>query len=216
MKEREQFNFYEDLSREEKASLTVKSYGKNQILDTLNKKTMKYFYFILEGKLKLGKNMDNKIVFFSFRPPKNHLVGLLNFYGNMNLDLDLISDSDTLKVIKIPVSVIKRLKKESLEFSDYIHENIMKLTINSFEILYTHIFYGIRGLIASKLIKNSKSKFNYLENYGEFIDELNVSRDGFYKGLNSLIKEDIVEKEGNSIKILNEQKLKDLYFDFLG
>ena len=216
MKEREQFNFYDDLSKEEQASLTVKSYGKNQMLDTLNEKTMKYFYFILEGKLKLSKNMGDKVVFFSFIPPKNHLVGLLNFYGNMNLDLDLISDSDTLKVIRIPLSVIERLKKENLEFSDYVHENIIKLTINSFEILYTHIFYGIRGLIACKLVKDSKSKFNYVENYSKFIDELNVSRDGFYKGLNSLIKEDIIEKEGNSIKILNEQKLKELYFDFLG
>ena len=215
MKEREKFMFYSHLTREEKRKIIIKGYSKGEILEVLNRNTMKFFYFILKGRIKINKDFESKLVSSCLSESDGYLIGSMIFYANLNLDLDLISNSNNLRVMKIPVEIIERLKRESLEFNSFLYKNSMDIFVGQQEKLHTQSIYGIRGRIAYVFMKEYETDYIYIENQNNFIEDLNIGKDGFYNTINYFLEEKIIEKEKNSIKILDRNKLKSLYFDFL-
>lgn len=213
MDDKERFLFYNLLINSEKDSLKVKIYKKGDVL-TYFENTDK-FYFILDGQVRLFKNLDKMLLASISILSEGYLVGVLRFLTGVGSNDEAVVLTDTLKVIEIDFEIFKRLKKESLEFNSYLLDIVAKRGIETAESLRIKNFAGIKGLIAYNLIKHSKEGYIYIESYDEIIKYLNVSHNGFYNTLNKLMKDKLIEKSKNSIKILDAQKLKELYKEFL-
>ncbi|WP_028857159.1 Crp/Fnr family transcriptional regulator [Psychrilyobacter atlanticus] len=213
MDDKERFLFYNLLTNEEKELLKIKNYKKGDTLTYFEK--MHKFYFILDGEVRLFKNLDKMLLVSVSVLSEGYLVGILRFLTEVGITDETIVLTDTLKVIEIDLDIIKRLKNESFEFNNYLIDLILKRGLETIESLRIKTFSGIKGLIAYNLIKHSRGDYLYIERYDEIIKYLNISHNGFYSTLNKLVKDKLIEKSKNSIKILDAQKLKGLYSDFL-
>ncbi|WP_169712895.1 Crp/Fnr family transcriptional regulator [Psychrilyobacter atlanticus] len=213
MDEKENFLFYNLLTDEEKESLKLKVYEKGEILVSFE--NIQKYYFILDGKVKLFKNLDRLKLMGVSILSKGYILGILVFLTGERSPGDAIAATDIVKVIEIDPNIIKRLKEESLEFNSYLLDLAVKRGMETVEALTVKNFSGIKGIIAYYLIRCSENGYLYIENYDEVIDYLNISHNGFYSTLNKLVKDKLIEKSKNSIKILDAQKLKELYMDFL-
>ena len=209
MCEESRFLFYNLLTEDEKKSLRINNYSKNETVSEFIK--IDKFYFILEGELKLFRYLENATVKLSSVLSNGYIVGIIRFLNNKkNVEIAIVV-SENLKVIEIPYEIIVRLKKESLEFNSYLMDLILKRGMEEWETLYIRTFFGLKGLIAHYLIKHSHNNYVYIDNFNKIIENLNISSNGFYRVINQLIDEKIIEKSENSIKIIENEKIKKLY-----
>lgn len=213
MDDKERFLFYNLLTNQEKESLKIKNYEKGDVLTYFE--NIHKFYFILDGEVRLFKNLDKMLLASVSVLSEGYLVGILRFLTGIGTTDEAVALTESLKVIEIDRDIINRLKNESLEFNSYLLNLVVKRGMETAESLRIKNFSGIKGLIAYNLIKHSKDGYIYIKNYDEIIKYLNISHNGFYSTLNKLVKDKLIEKSKNSIKILDAQKLKELYSDFL-
>ena len=213
MDDKEKFLFYNLLTDKEKESLKIKKYKKGEVLTYFE--NVHKFYFILDGEVRLFKNLEKMLLASVSILTEGYLVGFLRFLTGKGVNDEAVVLTETLKVIEIEYKIVKRLKNESLEFNSYLIDLVVKRSIETVNVLTIKNFSGIKGIIAYNLIKYSKDGYLYIENYDEIIKYLNISHNGFYSTLNKLVKEKLIEKSKNSIKILDFQGLKDIYTDFL-
>ncbi|UUV17065.1 Crp/Fnr family transcriptional regulator [Fusobacteria bacterium ZRK30] len=213
MDDKKKFLFYNLLTNKEKESLKIKNYKKGEVLTYFEK--IHKFYFILDGEVRIFKNLDKMLLASVSRLTRGYLVGLLRFLTGKGINDEAVVLSETLKVIEIEYDIVKRLKDESIEFNSYLINLVVKRSMETIDVLTIKNFSGIKGIIAYNLIKYSIDGYLYIENYDEIIKYLNISHNGFYSTLNKLVKDKLIEKSKNSIKILDFQGLKDIYKDFL-
>ncbi len=211
MKEINKFLFYNQLTEIEKKSLTVETYVKDSFVVTFGKNTVEFCYFIIDGKVKVVKNVNGKIIYYPLKLKKNDLLGISLFMADININFDFICNSDELKVIKIPIKIIERLKNESLKFNSYIQKMVIKFLRVYWNVNHIKSIYGNEGFIAYMLLLESNNNYIYIKNFQNFINYLNISSVSFYKILNKFIEANIIIKEQNSIRIINKKKLTSLY-----
>ncbi|UUV17071.1 Crp/Fnr family transcriptional regulator [Fusobacteria bacterium ZRK30] len=212
MKEKEKFPFYNLLTLEEKKSLKIKTYEKNEIITLIEE--VDKFYFILEGEARFFKNLEKIRLASVSILSEGYIIGIMKFLNGKGAG-DVVVTTDTLKAIKLDISIVKRLLEESVRFSNYVLNIAAKRWIETVDVMTIRNFSGNKGIIAYYLIKKSKEGYIYIENYNEVINGLNISGNGFYSTINKFIKDGIIEKSENSIKILNYEKLKGFYIDYL-
>lgn len=210
---KEKFLFYDLLTDDEKEDLKIKSYKKGDIVT--NFETTDDFYFILEGNVRSFRHLDRFRLAAVSVLSEGYLIGALMLLMEVNSSYEIIVTSDTSKIIKINSNIIKRLKNESIEFNSYLLDIIVNRMKETVEVLTIRNFTGIKGIIAYYLIRDSKDGYMYIKNYDEIIKYLNISHNGFYSAINKLIKDKLIEKSSNSIKILDYKGLKELYIDFI-
>lgn len=213
MNSKKSFLFYNLLTEEEKQSLKIRTYEKEDCITCFESGYK--FYYILDGNVKFIKNLEKLELTSMSGLSKGYLIGSLVFLTGDKFCFDVIAATNIVKVLEINPEIIKRLKNSSLEFNNYLLEIIIKCVMDTVETLRINFFCGVKGLIAYHLIRNSKNGYVYTKKYDEVIKMLNISQNGFYSTLNKLVQERLIEKSKNSIKILNSKKLEELYKDFL-
>ena len=209
MNDKNKFPFYDRLTVEEKNSLVIKTYSKGDDITEFVKRD--HFYFILEGKLKLLNFLEGVTIRSASTLSEGYLVGILRFLNNKLSDDDALILSNRLKVIKIPIEIVRKLKDESLEFNKYLVDLTLKRAVEEYQNLYIRTYFGLKGLIARFLIEESENNFVYIENFNRVIENLNISSNGFYRAITQLVEGGFIEKSENSIKILDNKKLMELY-----
>lgn len=210
---RKNFLFYEMLTEKEKESLKQKDFLKGE--EVKFSEEIDKLYFILEGEVKTIKNIETSILSYSSISSTNYLLGVLKVLMEKKFTDEVIVISDILKTIEIPKEIILRLKKESIEFNNYLIDLILKRTQDEWMNLFVKDSTNLKGFIAYSLIKDSKNNYLYINNYNEFIEKLNISVHGFYKIINQLISEKIIEKSEKTIKILKRKELEEMYSNII-
>lgn len=210
---KEDFLFYDLLTEKEKGSLKYNTYYKGDIVAPF--RTIKNFYFILEGGVKFLKLTEAQLIRTPRLLTKGSIIGIIGFLiKNKSSDM-VYAATDTCKVIEIPYEIIVRLKKESLEFNHYLVELLLKRGMDEWETLHIRSYAGIKGVIAHYLIKNSINNYVYINNVTETLTDLNISNNGFYRIIKQWNTKKIIEKNKNSIKILDKEKLEKVYRDLI-
>ncbi|WP_028857340.1 Crp/Fnr family transcriptional regulator [Psychrilyobacter atlanticus] len=212
MKDKEKFPFYNLLTVEERKNFKVKIYKKNEIITLIEEEEK--FYFILEGEARFFKNLEKIRLASASILSEGYIIGIMKFLNGVGAG-DAVVTTNTLKAIKLDVNMVKRLLEESVKFSNYILNITSKRWVETVEVMTIRSFSGNKGIIAYYLIKKSKEGYIYIENYNEVIKGLNISGNGFYSTINKFLKDGIIEKSKNSIKILNYERLKEFYIDYL-
>lgn len=212
MKDKEKFPFYNLLTFEEKKDLKVKTYKKNEIITLIEE--IDKFYFVLEGEARFFKNLEKMKLASPSILSGGYIIGIMKFLNGTGAG-DAVVTTDTLKAIKLDVTIVERLLEENVKFSNYVLDITVKRWVETVETMTVRSFSGNKGIIAYYLIKKSKKGYIYIENYNEVIAGLNISCNGFYCTINKFIKDGIIEKSKNSIKILNYKKLKGFYIEYL-
>lgn len=208
-----EFIFYDLLTEKEQGSLKYNTYYKGDIIAPF--RTIKTFYFILDGGVKFLKLTETQLIRSPKILTKGSIVGIIGFLiKNKNSDM-VFAATDTCRVIEIPYEIIVRLKKESLEFNHYLIELLLKRGMDEWENLHIRSFAGIKGVIARYLIRNSINNYVYFDNVSETLKDLNISNNGFYRIIKQWNTEKIIEKNKNSIKILDKERLEKVYKELL-
>lgn len=205
MKRREDFLFYNVLTEKEKESLKCKFFYKGDVITPFRGE--KKFYYVLDGEFKFQKNYEDQSIRVPVMLTNDSIVGIISFLIGSCQDELVFVATRKCQVIEISYEIIKRLKKESVEFNSYLIKLLLNRSINEWEILYIRSFSGIKGVIAHYLVKNSINNYVYIENFTETLNDLNVSNNGFYRIIKKWCIDKVIEKNKNSIKILNREKL---------
>lgn len=211
-KDKEKFPFYNLLDPDERKTLKIITYKKDEVITLVE--DIDKFYFILEGEAKFFKNLEKiKIVSVSILS-EGYIIGIMKFLNGSGAG-DVIVTSEKLKAVKLDSSIVKRLLKESVRFNNYILNIVIKRWVETVDSMTVRSFSGNKGIIAYYLMKKSKGGYVYIENYSEVIEGLNISCNGFYGTINKFIKDGIIEKSEKSIKILDHEILEGFYIDYL-
>lgn len=179
-----------------------------------------YFYFIVDGKAKIYKRLENgKTVLLRFTRPLSELGSLELLHKERFVDTEVASLYDTV-CIQIPFDKIESLCDRDVTFYKYIIDRLSHKLETSSRTASINYSYPFKNRFASYLI--SITRLSEVERIDEInfnkLTELATYLGTSYRHLNRTIKEfedeGIIEKTNNKFIIMNFEKLEDLSGDY--
>jgi len=209
------YNMNEIFETNMKSFMEIVEYNKGENIVAIGK-NIDYFYFIVEGKAKIFKELENgKSVLLRFTRPLSELGSMEPLKEDKTADTCVQALYSTT-VIRIPMDVILEKCKNDILFHKYIIKRLShKLETISMTASINNS-YPFRNRFASYLISITRIDSN------NRVDEINFDKltdlatylGTSYRHLNRVIEtfesEGIIKKENKHIVILNYEKLESL------
>jgi len=209
------YNMNEIFETNMKPYMEIVEYSKGENIVAIGM-NIDYFYFIVEGKAKIFKELENgKSVLLRFTRPLSELGSMELLKEDKTADTCVQALYSTT-VIRIPMDVILDKSKNDILFHKYIIKRLShKLETISMTASINNS-YPFRNRFASYLISITRIDSN------NRVDEINFDKltdlatylGTSYRHLNRVIEafesEGIIKKENKHITILNYEKLESL------
>ncbi|MCT4585764.1 MAG: cyclic nucleotide-binding domain-containing protein [Peptostreptococcaceae bacterium] len=179
-------------------------YNTNQVVD--------YFYMLLEGKANIYINLKNgKSLLIKIYSPIEFL-GDMEFVSGENTQCEARALEKTI-LLGIKTSDLEILTKDDTDFYKFISKALASKLKNASNSAAINLLYPVENRLCEYLMINS----NYGEDLEFEIDKLKYvaetlgsSYRHIQRIIKQLIKEEIIEKNKNKIKIKNLDKIKEL------
>lgn len=177
---------------------------------------MKYFYFIVEGKVKIFNTLENgKSVLLRFGQPLSDL-GSLELLNEDRTIHSCVQSLHGTYVIIIPFDEIEKYVLDDVTFLKYIIRKLGHKLSTLSNAASINMTYPFKNRFASYLISITDESDN--KRVGEIkmtkLTELSTFLGTSYRHLNRVIKEledeKIIKRTDNSFLIMNYEKLKEL------
>lgn len=191
-------------------SLEIHTFNKNEYLCSLNEKLL-YMYFLVHGKYKVTTLLSSgKSLLLCFNTPLS-VMGDIEFIENPYADCN-VQALDKCICLGLPSSKIKEYGYDDPIFLRFIISSLQKKLRRNSSYMSINILSPIENRFASYLVSslpsnNSEEIFVDIDGINNLSELLGSS----YRHLNRVIKNlsdlKIIEKNKNTIKILNLEKL---------
>ncbi|MEQ3337380.1 cyclic nucleotide-binding domain-containing protein [Clostridium butyricum] len=212
----EKYHIDELFSEDMKQYMELVQWKKNEFICKESEK-LSSLYFIVDGKAKVCKNMENgKALLICFYKPFR-MIGDVEFTRTNTADCTVQAIDDTYG-IGINFNVVRTKLVNDCKFLFYICRYLgEKLSISSTN-SSINILYSLENKLASYIYafvegSNNKSVFKFEGSYSEIAELLGTSYRHLNRVLNKFCKEGILEKKSKSYLIKNLEKLKFLSGD---
>lgn len=197
-------------------ALEIHTFNKNEFLCSLNDK-LYYMYFLVDGKYKVTTLLSSgKSLLLCFNTPLS-VMGDIEFIENPYADCN-VQALETCICLALPSNSIKEYGYTDPIFLRFIISSLQKKLRRNSSYMSINILSPIENRFASYLVSSLPSNTS---------DEILIDIDGInnlaellgssYRHLNRVIKNlsdlKIIEKNKNTIKILNLEKLRMLAQD---
>lgn len=191
-------------------SLEIHTFNKNEYLCSLNEKLL-YMYFLVNGKYKVTTLLSSgKSLLLCFNTPLS-VMGDIEFIENPYADCN-VQALDKCVCLGLPSNKIKEYGYNDPIFLRFIISSLQKKLRRNSSYMSINILSPIENRFASYLVSSIPTN-NYEEIFVDIdgINNLSELLGSSYRHLNRVIKNlsdlKIIEKNKNTIKILNLEKL---------
>lgn len=178
--------------------------------------TMAYFYFIVEGKVKIYKTLENgKSVLLRISRPLSELGSVEVLLDEKVIDSN-VQSIFACKAIRIPFTAINAHAKNDAKFYKYIVTRLSHKLTTCSNTASMNVTYPFKSRFASYLISISTPMNAERVNEIRFdtLTDLATFLGSSYRHLNRVIREleadGIIKKNKKSFKILDYAQLEDL------
>lgn len=205
------FYFFSSLNEEEIRELEeisiVKKYSKNQILFFEGDES-KYLHLITKGVVKLYKHdfRDNEIILHTINAP-SFIAEIVNYEENP-FPANCIFEIDS-EVLLIDYEKFKEKFLHKKDISMLFIKSLSKKIKYLEDFIYTNMTIDINAKVAKFIYDNEKILDSIKQI--KMAEILNIREETLSRKIAKLIKDEIIRKEKRVIKILNHQKLLDLF-----
>ncbi len=205
------FYFFSSLNEQEIRELEeisiVKKYSKNQILFFEGDES-KYLHLITKGVVKLYKHdfRDNEIILHTINAP-SFIAEIVNYEENP-FPANCIFEIDS-EVLLIDYEKFKEKFLHKRDISMLFIKSLSKKIKYLEDFIYTNMTIDINAKVAKFIYDNEKNLDSIKQI--KMAEILNIREETLSRKIAKLIKNEIIRKEKRVIKILNHQKLLDLF-----
>lgn len=202
-------NFF---SKEIIKNLRIKEYTKGEFLLTIDEHKILY---ILEGTVYLIRYHGDKKIIHPYFFKKHQFVGV-NMYLQKDIkDWEIEAATDKVRVVVLEEKLLEEHVLNNAKLLRLILEKSAAVLRQGMRGFFIRSSGGAKVFFAFLLINNSVEGKMYFLRYTDVADVLNVSKSMLYKLTGELIDEGCIEKDRNCITILDEEKLKGYYEEYI-
>lgn len=170
-------------------------------------------YFILSGKIKVYKEYENgKTLLLQFVDGLSSM-GDLEYINDIEYATGSVKAVNDVMLFKINFQELKSKYDTNKMFNDYLIKHLSKRFLSSHNKTGLNLIYSLETRLASYLLSMRNKTIRdlvILENLQDLSNNLGTSYRHLHRCLKGLVDVDIISKEGKRIRILNQNKLKEL------
>lgn len=183
-----------------------------------NKEKLNYFYFLVEGKVKIYTLLSNgKSLLLQFYRPLT-VIGDLEFNKTEFASSNIQAIEDSL-FIGIPMEKLREIASNDTKFLMYIINTLSTKLIISSSSSSINLLYPVENRLASYLLATTVNDNMdnmdriYPQKLTEIADLLGTSYRHLVRTINKLCQQKIIKKEKGTIIILDKGALEELAGD---
>lgn len=184
--------------------ITVVRYKKRQYI-TRSDETFTEVFYILEGTVRVECVTEYGKSFLVDELSQNEFVGKFSYMYEQNLFCDIKATSD-VSLLKISKATFDKLQKNP-EFLKLFLYKISSRIYYMYKKLMVKNLFSSEELFAYYLLKHADGDVFRFKSTSELCHTFAMSRKGLYNVLNKLIRQGVIKKEQNSIRILDSRHL---------
>ena len=172
---------------------------------------MQYYYFFIEGRLKIYQTYENGKSFLIQFYTKMDSLGEVEIMENAEAFCSIDAVVDAL-LLRIPLSDMKNLMRTHLPFAQYIAKSLSRKLTSANHNQAFNLLYPVKNRLASYLIWHCEDfkTVAYVDNNQEISAFLGTSYRQFCRAINALENEGYIEKDGKQIHIKKYDDLRRL------
>jgi len=193
-------------------NLRIREYHRGEFLLTIDEHKIVY---ILEGTVYAVRYYGGKKTINPYFFNKNQFIGV-NMYLQKDIrDWEMVAASKTVRAVVLDEKLLEEHLLNDVKILRFILERGAGAIRRGMRGSFIRANGGAKVFFAFLLISNSVDRKMYFWKYGDIADVLNVGKSMLYKLTGELTEEGCIKKEKNCITILDEEKLKEYYKEYM-
>lgn len=167
--------------------------------------------YILNGEVLVSKHLSERIILYPIGFKSGEFMGINLYFFDVNNDhvFDCIAKYDDTKIAFLEKKLFEKLLERADFLKMLIYDN-EKIILNAIG-LTMFLAHGPLGYFAYILDITAIGDKVFYERFLDYCDYLNINKTRLYEITNELIEKEVIVKERKYIKLIDRERLRELF-----